>query len=193
MRLHVGNSQTLFHTSCGYAFLQNAISLRYHLPENKKDRSQAPPKVMSDSGCSFTFYSVTRGLQKRFLRFFKKLFARFLISAAFGWRGFQHILTQESHKNACNLFLHRGFQHILTQESHKNACNLFLHKTKITCYNLRNLEGIGHICSVNLFRFLPFLFLLGFRSIQNREVSLCNQIFLRFIPGFPVFSISLFL
>ncbi len=172
MRLHVGDSQTLFHTSCGYAFLQNAISLQHHPPESKKTRSQAPPKVMSDSGCSFTFYSVTRGLQKRFLRFFKKFFARFLISAAFGWRGFQHILTQESHKN---------------------ACNLFLHKTKITCYNLRNLEGIGHICSVNFFRFLPFLFLLGFRSIQNREVSLCNQIFLRFIPGFPVFSISLFL
>ena len=168
----LGIPKPFFHTSCGYAFLQNAISLRHHPPESKKTRSQAPPKVMSDSGCSFTFFSVPCGLQKRFLRFFKKIFSRFLISAAFGWRGFQHILTQESHKN---------------------ACNLFLHKTKITCYNRRSLEGIGHTDSVNLFRFLPFLFLLCFRSIQNREVSLSNQIFLRFIPDFPVFSISLFL
>ena len=172
MRLHVGDSQTLFHTSCGYAFLQNAISLRHHPPESKKTRSQAPPKVMSDSGCSFTFFSLLHILQKRSLKISEIISARFWISVA---------------------FVRRGFQHLPTQESHKNACNLFLHKTKITCYNRRNLEGIGHICSVNLFRFLPFLFLLGFRSIQNREVSLCNQIFLRFIPGFPVFSISLFL
>ena len=140
--------------------------------KTKKNRSQAPQKVMSDSGCSLPFSLWHIDYKDGFSRFPKIISSRFLISAAFGWRGFQHILTQESHKN---------------------ACNLFLHKTKITCYNRRSLEGIGHICSVNLFRFLPFLFLLGFRSIQNREVSLCNQIFLCFIPGFPVFSISLFL
>ena len=42
--LHVGDSQTLFHTSCGYAFLQNAELLSRQYPENQKSRSQEPTK-----------------------------------------------------------------------------------------------------------------------------------------------------
>ena len=45
--LPVGNSQTLFHTSCGYAFLQNAELLSRQYPENQKKPEPGADKIDS--------------------------------------------------------------------------------------------------------------------------------------------------
>lgn len=96
--LHVGDSQTLFHTSCGYAFLQNAELLSRQYPENQKSRSQEPTKSTPDpecQSCIFWFSFKRQLLVFTFAALPKKYFFRFHRSQAFVLCGIQSLSTQD--------------------------------------------------------------------------------------------------
>ena len=119
--LHVGDSQTLFHTSCGYAFVQNAELLSRQYPENQKSRSQEPTKSTPDpecQSCIFWFSFKRQLLVFTFAALPKKYFFDFTALKPLFYAVSSH-------------FLHKTF--------YKKTRSLFLHFFQILCYNRRNL------------------------------------------------------
>ena len=74
--LPVGNSQTLFHTSCGYAFLQNAGLLSRQYPENQKKagaRSRQNRLLTPNANPAFSDFPSSGNSSFSILRHFRKI------------------------------------------------------------------------------------------------------------------------
>ena len=120
--LPVGNSQTLFHTSCGYAFLQNAVLPYRQYPENQKKPEPGAEKIDSWP---------------------RILILHFLIFLQAGIPHFHFCDTSEkiffSIFTALKPLFYAVSRRFLHKTFYKNSRSLFLHFFQILCYNRRNL------------------------------------------------------
>lgn len=183
--LPVGNSQTLFHTSCGYAFFAKRwITFLAQYPENQKKPEPGADKIDAWPRVPFLHFPIF--LLAAIPRFhFCSTFGKLLFSIFTALKPLFYVVSRR--------FLHKSF--------YKNSRSLFLHFFQILCYNRRKFIKQGTVWKMIFDKtalmlltvFANTLFLLSFIFVQRGNVPFRNCKLLGFIPNLPIFGISLLL